>query len=336
MNTCPVPNSSQNLIPAAKQPCRECPMRTPNVDVPVPHDWFSQENFDRLWAGVARENTHFPCHLFDDPENSGYDSSSKDAGLRPPADIGKRKECAGMTAMIHREVRIAADYPDWETYIAARPAGLQRGAYKSALARIAGTGVPLTEPADPDDPELVDPAERVNLDSMAWKLGNYGVAALLNALQGIAEDLHFPLPACDCRFCEDHTTVHESHELHLSTGETVQADAELVPLLQALAEGGIRTTASCQDFHGGMEQLWPEQIPVLLAQEDPRSINYAVPLRRKEAVVRFENRNESARAYIRAIRAVEELHLTDGPSQAQIVFPLSMVPKLAALVGGTE
>lgn len=333
MNNCQVNKSSKGLIPAAKQPCLECPFRTTNADNPSPHDWFTQETFDRLWAAVARENSNFPCHLFDDPENTGYDSSSKDWGLRQPVDIGSRKECGGMTAMIHREVRIAAGYPDWETYIAARPMGLQRGAYKSALARIAGIGTPLTEPANPDDPELTDPAERANPDSLAWRLGNYGAAALIDALQGIAEDLHISLPPCDCLFCEGHTTAHASREVELSTGETVQADAELIPLLEALAVAGVRTTASCQDFHGGMEQLWPEQIPVLLAQENPRTLNYGVPLRRKEAVVRFENRNEPARAYIRSVRSIEGLHLTDGASQAQLSFPLSMAPELTARAG---
>lgn len=330
-SSCHLNNAKEHWAPAAKQPCIECPFRTSNTDKPAPHDWFTQDNFERMWAAASRENKTLPCHLFDDPEHTGYDSSSKEAGLREPVNLGKYRECAGMTAMIHREVSIAAEYPDWETYIAARPTGLQREPYETALARMAGAGVPLTEPADPDNQQLMDPAERINPDSLSWKLGDAGIKAMLAALQGVAENLHIPLPACNCRFCDGHTTVHASQEVQLSTGETVQADAELAPLLEALASAGIRTTASCQDFRGGMEQLWPEQIPVLLAEEDPRTVNYAVPLRWAGAVVRFENRTDPARAFIRTIRALEGLHLTDGTTQAQLCFPLDMVPELMKL-----
>ncbi|MHA7298215.1 hypothetical protein [Pseudarthrobacter sp. MDT3-1] len=332
MNTCPV-NSDDNLIPSAKQPCIECPFRTTNADIPAPQDWYTQDNFERIWASVARENQSFPCHMFDRPEATGYDGRSRDAGLREPVDLGKPKECAGMTGMIHREIRIASGYPDWETYIAARPTGLQREAYETALARMAGTGTPLTEPADPDSAVLLDPAQRVDTESLAWKLGESGNVALLSATQQLLDALNIAPPPCDCRVCNGHTTAHDSRELLTATGETVNVDTELHTLLEVMNVAGIRTTGSCKDLRGAMEQLWPEQVQVLLAEDHPHTISYAVTLRRREAVIRFENRNDAERQFIKSLRFTEGLHIANGPTQTQLTFPLHMIPVLAILAG---
>lgn len=332
-DACPSNSSDADLIPSAKQPCIECPFRTTNADIPAPQHWYTQDNFERIWASVARENQSFPCHMFDKPEATGYDSRSRDMGLRQPVDLGKPKECAGMTGMIHREVRIAAGYPDWETYIAARPTGLQREAYETALARIAGTGIPLTEPANPDNPTLMDPAVRIDPKSMAWSLGDSGINALLRAVQEQMDVMGLPPLVCDCPMCKNHTTVHAPKELTTATGDVVQVDAGLHPLLTAMKDAGIRTTASCQDFHEAMQALWPEQIPVLLA-DSSHGVSYTAPLRRREAVIRFENRNDAERALVRALRRLDDIHLSDGATETQVSFRPDLTPALTDVVKG--
>jgi hypothetical protein len=122
--------------------------------------------------------------------------------------------------------------------------------------------------------------------------------------------------------------VHEAGELTTVTGQTVRADAVLLPLLQALNNVGIRTTDSCENLHDLLGKLMPEQIPVLLGEEDPGTISYAPALRRREAVIRFESRNDAERKFINTVRPFTWLHLSDGSTHAQLTFPLHMLPVL--------
>ncbi|WP_091465360.1 hypothetical protein [Paenarthrobacter nitroguajacolicus] len=316
-----------SMIPASKQPCIECPFREANGDIPAPQGWYDKENFERVWASVARENKYFPCHMFDSPDNTGYDSRSEDMGLRKPVDLGKPKECAGITAMIHKEVELAAEYPDWESYISARPAGLQRDAYDKALRRIAGEGLPMTKPANPDKAKVFDPAARVTTDSFAWKLGDAGVQAMLDVVQGVMDDIGVSLPTCNCNLCQNHETVHPAEVLTTATGDKVKVDAALHPLLTALSTAGVRTTGSCQAFYEAMQALVPENIRSL-ASDTTNGVTYSVPLRRREAFIRFENRNPAERKLVKALRNRDWLHLSDGRVEGQISFPLARVPEL--------
>ncbi|WP_416430060.1 hypothetical protein [Paenarthrobacter nicotinovorans] len=320
-------DTCNNMIPASKQPCIECPFRESNGDIPAPQGWYDKENFERIWASVARENKYFPCHMFDSPDNTGYDSRSEDMGLRKPVDLGKPKECAGITAMIHKEVELAAGYPNWESYIAARPAGLQRDAYDKALRRIAGEGLPMTKPANPDKAKVFDPAARVTTDSFAWKLGDAGVQAMLEAAQGAMDDLGVSLPTCDCNLCQNHTTVHPDKILKTATGEEVSVDAALHPLITALSVAGVRTTGSCQAFYEAVQALIPSNMRALIS-DTHEGVTYSVPLRRREAFIRFENRNPVERKLVKALRSLDWLHLSDGRVEGQISFPLGRVQEL--------
>lgn len=38
-------------------------------------------------------------------------------GLQKPVTLGKPRECAGITAMIHNEVQAAQGYPSWRDYM---------------------------------------------------------------------------------------------------------------------------------------------------------------------------------------------------------------------------
>lgn len=327
MNNCPTPN----LIPASKQPCIECPFREANGDIPAPQGWYDKENFERVWASVARENKYFPCHMFDSPESTGYDSRSQEMGLRKPVDLGKPKECAGITAIIHKEVELAAEYPDWESYIEARPAGLQRDAYDKALRRIAGDGLPMTAPANPQKAKVFDPAERVSTDSLAWKLGDAGVTSLLDAVNATLDGMGISTPSCECNLCRNHETFHRALPLRTATGEEVPVDAALHPLLQALSDAGVRTTGSCQAFYDAMKALVPENIPSLVS-DTTMGVTYSVPLLRREAFIRFENRNTAERMFIKNLHGLEWLHLADGRTEAQISFPQHRAADLLQIV----
>lgn len=316
-----------SMIPASKQPCIECPFREANGDIPAPQGWYDKENFERVWASVARENKYFPCHMFDSPDNTGYDSRSEDMGLRKPVDLGKPKECAGITAMIHKEVELADGYPDWESYIAERPAGLQRDAYDKALRRIAGEGLPMTKPANPDKAKVFDPAARVSTDSFAWKLGDAGVQAMLDVVQGVMDDIGVSLPTCNCNLCQNHETVHPAEVLTTATGDKVKVDAALHSLLTALSAAGVRTTGSCQAFYEAVQALIPTNMRTLIS-DTHEGVTYSVPLRRREAFIRFENRNPAERKLVKALRNLDWLHLSDGRVEGQISFPLGRVQEL--------
>jgi hypothetical protein len=154
---------------SAQQPCIECPFTKKMADTPSPQGWYDQTNFERVWRGVAKEGRFLGCHMFDLQDLTGYTDETQRLGYQAPTDLKGRKECAGMSGMVYRELQEGLKYPNWDAYIKARPTGLQRDVFAYMYKRLTGAAQPpLTVPADPGNPDLIHPGERVNTDSMLW------------------------------------------------------------------------------------------------------------------------------------------------------------------------
>ncbi|MDQ0923093.1 hypothetical protein QF038_001601 [Pseudarthrobacter sp. W1I19] len=327
-----------DLAPSAKQPCKECPFRKSNADTEAPQGWYDKDNFERIWAGITRESRLLPCHMFDSEENTGYDSRSEQMGLQKPVILDRPRECAGITAMIHNEVKTAMEDPSWREYIVARPAGLQLAPFRYTIRRLRGEARPtLTVPANPDLDDVLDPAERVDVTSEAWRLGAGGADSLLATLTSVLQNFGIG-PSCSCPVCENHGTVHEQAMLITADGHEVSVDKALHKALSIMAENGIRTTESCQDLRDAIERLAPHQIPTVLqdALQNPRAVSCAEAVKRRNAVVRFKVENDAERRFMELLRKHGWIFLEAGHLVGQITFPIERVGEvvlIAAAVG---
>lgn len=312
---------------AGLQACQECPFRKVNRgrehpdQAPYTDPWLT-----RIWRRVSQDGGSFSCHMFD----AGvvhYSDDIKDAGYKKPADIGERKECAGMVAMVRRELDLVLSSPSFEEYRQARPAGLSQESLDYFLARIRGDIGPEFRTSDyMDMADVLDMHDVVDTDGMDWKYNE----GLLNSLSSLVKTLLPTQRGCDCIVCEKHHTVHDMQALRTAEGLEVQVDSELHPLLLALAKAGIRTTASCVDIHEAITELAPSWLGQLLNYDTPGGTNYQQALRRQAAFIELRNESAPEKLFLAAVENLSGADVTHKNASSQIVF---LREHLAALTG---
>lgn len=311
---------------ASLQACKECPFRTVNRGREHPdQEPYTDAWLTGIWRRITQHGVSYSCHLFD-PGVLHYSDEIKAAGYKKPADIGGSKECAGMVAIVKRELDLVMASPTFEQYQESRPAGLTKPALSYYLARIKGDIAPEFRMSDyMDMTEILDMHDVVDPASVEW---NYD-AAFLNDLSSLV-----PTRACNCIVCTEHDTVHRMQTLHTAEGLDVQVDAELHPLLLALAHAGIRTTASCIDIHEAVTKLAASWMDPLMNYDPPGRMNYQKALRRQGAFVELRNDNKPELLFLAAAELIGGIEITANPSRSQIVFDRDHIRTLTALAVG--
>lgn len=310
--------------PAATRMCGECPWRASNADRPHPDGDYDRDNSSRRWHSVAVEGDFFGCHLLDG-DHQGLSVAEREAGYKQPADIGARRECAGAVAMIQRELRIAQEHPNHATYIKARPVGLSARALRIISARLKGELEPVLRfNPEVDETDLIDLEERVDTTSWAWRLGKHGMTNVLITTETILGT------NCNCDVCEHHTEAHPARPLTTTSGDVVDVDAALHPLLTAMNAAGVRTITSCQNLADALEKLAPHKVGQL--QGVPTGgMNYRSTILGRLAYIRFDNRSIPAQAFAATAARFPGVEVTTHNITSQLNFPLTTEPALVDL-----
>ncbi|MDQ0824309.1 hypothetical protein QFZ60_000482 [Arthrobacter sp. B2I5] len=314
------------MEPAGPQPCQECPWRKINRgrshpdQAPYTDDWLTTK-----WRSVSQDGNNFACHLFD-AGALHYSDELKAAGFKKPADIGARKECAGMVAMVTRELEAIIASPSFEEYRQERPYGLTQESLDYFAARLRGEIQPPFKPSEYIDmAEILDMHDVVKPDSMTWTYDT----TFLNNLNGLITTLMPEYRECGCTVCTEHHTVHDMLPLHTAEDLDVTVDAELHPLLHAMAATGIRTTASCIDIREAITELSPDMLGPLMNLSDPNTINYGPVLRRQAAFIELRNDTEPEKLFLAAAGKTPGLDINHQNSRSQIIFQREHLPILA-------
>ncbi len=320
------------MEPAAAQPCKECPWRTENRgrshpdQAPYTDDWLTTK-----WRSVSQEGNNFACHLFD-AGALHYSEELKAAGFKKPADIGARKECAGMVAMVRRELEAIIASPSFEEYQQARPYGLSQQSLDYFAARLRGEIEPPFKPSEYIDmAEILDMHDVVKPDSMTWTYDT----TFLNNLNGLITTLMPEYRECGCAVCVEHRTVHDMLPLHTAEDLDVTVDAELHPLLHVMALAGIRTIGSCINLREAITAISPDMIGPLMNLSDPATINYGPVLRRHAAFIELRNDNPAEKVFLAAAQRVPGLYVTHQNSRSQIIFEREHLDLLTGFAGLT-
>lgn len=126
------------------------------------HDFYTQFNLERLWAGLREGGTPQSCHLTDPG-----DEQHIDAGCPENATA---QECPGSVVLMMRELRDLAgedahiDPADIDAYLARRPGGLTKPGLRYWIVRHLELGDEGMRPAPPlpradiDHPDIGLPA----------------------------------------------------------------------------------------------------------------------------------------------------------------------------------
>lgn len=322
MSTCDANFNPELKHPAAKQSCNECPFRKDNQGKPQSAGWFEPENVTRLWRAIAHGST-LGCHKFDSPEITGFDELAKLDGYKTPVNINGRKECAGTTGLIWREIEAAENYDTYEEYHAARPYGLQRGAWAVVYQRLNGEELKLTQPAPGKDQELIDLSTYIDTTSMWWKYSKPQMEAMVAGLFEVADNYGWDLSkkSCDCVVCVKHEEAHVMAELQLADGSTVQVDQVLMPVLKTFAHVGIQTTASCENLQSAIKKLAPELLDDITGPSQ-WTVNYAEAVSNGKAFTRFRTNSKQAVQLIKNLRSKDSFVVTVAQEEAQVTFSL--------------
>lgn len=304
--------------------CQECPFRTSNLGRPHPDPvMYSQDEITRIWRTVSHDGSHQNCHMFDGDLHPWKDEWAG-LGYKKPVNIDGNRECAGILAMVKRELDAAVTYPSFEEYAQAHPIGLKRAAFERLQKRLAGHGPELRLSHYMADEDVARPESFVDTSSVAWILDPTSMDRMLRAVQAI----YRPARDCSCEYCERHSEFHESRKLTTAEGEAIEVDQELWPLINAMALQGIRTTESCINLREVVEGVAPEQIPALM-NGAPRSIlSHETTIRRSGAYVRLINENESEQRFIERAEQLEGVSITHSSSITQLVFNRAEIPAL--------
>lgn len=333
MSTCDANFNKEIKHAAAKQACNECPFRKSNQDKPHAAGWFDPENVTRLWRSIAHGSS-LGCHKFDSPDWTGFDELAALEGYKTPVNIDGRKECAGTTGLIWREIKASADFNTYEEYHAARPYGLQRGAWAVVSQRLKGKALELVEPTEKATDELIDLSEYIDVHSMWWKFSKEQVDNMVSAAFEVAEEFGWDLDRkpCECPVCLNHSDAHEMTTVQLADGEEAQVDKAVAPVLQALAGAGIQTTASCEDLGDAIGKLAPD-LRVGVLNPPPSTVNYAEAVSNGKAVVRFRTKSPESVSLIKALRASGRFTLTIAQEESQFTYHLEQQQELLKLIG---
>ncbi|MDE8667998.1 hypothetical protein PY310_05295 [Pseudarthrobacter sp. H3Y2-7] len=320
------------MEPAGPQPCQECPWRKINRgrshpdQAPYTDDWLTTK-----WRSVSQDGNIFACHLFD-AGALHYSEEIKAAGFKKPADIGARKECAGMVAMVTRELEAIIASPSFEEYRQERPYGLTQESLDYFAARLRGEIQPPFKPSEYIDmAEILDMHDVVKPDSMTWTYDT----TFLDNLNGLVKILMPKYRECGCTVCAEHHTVHEMVRLHTAEDLEVTVDAELHPLLHAMAATGIRTIASCIDLREAITELSPDMLAPLMNLADPATISYGPVLRRQASFIELRNDNPAEKIFLAAAGQLPGVDATHQNLRSQIIFNREHLPTLAGFVNLT-
>lgn len=317
--------SDRPMEPAKLQNCQECPFRKTNLHRDHPNGiQYTPGEFSKLWRNVSQDGGMFGCHMWD-ADLHPFDESAKEAGFHAPVDVGARIECAGMVAMVERELDIADAAPSYEEYHRQRPLGMSQKAILIYSARRIGERGPalrFSEHINKDD--ILDPHDVVDSSSLKWQFSEEQAGKLLRTLEA-------RMPAarkCDCIICERHGEVHPSRTLTTAEDLTVEIDAELHTLLSAMAAAGIRTTDSCINLHECIMAIEPRGYAPLINGSQRGTMNYERVLRRKAAFIRLRNDGSQEQAFISRAEKLPGIETTATGLLTQVVFPQDSIPAL--------
>lgn len=322
MNNVPEPKP----VSASGNPCQECPFRKSNAGREHPHGVYSNEQFTTEWKRVT-EGDFFACHVTA-PDLHPYDERSKTAGYVTPVETGQRPECAGSALAIQREIALAAEYPDYDAYKAARPTGLSRRAFVKAIQRVNGTATPaLRAPSKFPLDAIRDPSTEIDATSPVWSLGGEVTDALVARID--------ELLGCSCPVCVRHAEVHPVRTIVTSDGGSATVDETLADLLEVMNRSGIRTTDSCQNLLQAVTQLWPERLRAL-SREQAGTVTYAKTIRTGNAFIRMHATSPAEKRFLEATVGIQAVTAQRSGDIAQVDFPLSELPRLTELVSDAD
>ncbi|MEV4987667.1 hypothetical protein [Pseudarthrobacter sp. LMD1-1-1.1] len=317
------------MEPAKLQNCRECPFRVENRHREHPLGiQYTDGEFAKLWRGVSQDGGMFGCHMWD-ADLHPFDESVKEAGFHKPAEVGSRIECAGMVAMVKRELEIADAAPSYAEYQQQRPLGMSKKAilrYSARRLGVIGPELRFSEHINKDD--ILDPHDVIDPASVKWQWTEQQSDVILRTAQALMPSFR----ACDCEACQRHTEVHQALTLTTAEGLTVEVDAELHPLLSALAAAGIRTTDSCINMHETITAISPESYGSIINGHDRNTMNYETILRRQAAFIRLRNNNDAEQAFITAAGKIPGAEVFTSGALTQLVFPQATIPALLKAV----
>ncbi|MGY4544512.1 uncharacterized protein (DUF2249 family) [Arthrobacter sp. UYNi723] len=137
---------------------------------------------------------------------------------------------------------------------------------------------------------------------------------------------------CDCEVCQRHSEVHPALTLTTAEHLTVDVDADLHPLLSALAAAGIRTTDSCINMHETITAIAPGHYGEIINGHDRNTMNYETVLRRQAAFIRLRNDNDTEQVFITTAGKIPSTEAFTSGALTQLVFPQTAIPALLEAV----
>lgn len=317
------------MEPAKLQNCRECPFRVENRHREHPLGiQYTDGEFAKLWRGVSQDGGMFGCHMWD-ADLHPFDQTVKDAGYHEPAEVGSRIECAGMVAMVERELDLADAAPTYTEYQQQRPLGMSKKAILIYSARRLGEiGPELRTSEHIDKDTILDPHDVIDPAAVKWQYTEQQADVILRTAQAVIPAIR----ECACKVCQRHTEVHPALTLTTAEGLTVEVDADLHHLLSALAAAGIRTTDSCINMHETITAIAPGEYGAIINGHDRNTMNYETVLRRQAAFIRLRNDDDTEQAFIAAAGQIPGAEVFTSGALTQLVFPQSTIPALLETV----
>lgn len=313
------------MEPARLNNCQECPFRKGNRNREHPLGiQYTDGEFSKLWRGVSQDGGMFGCHMWDSDAHP-FDGTVKDAGYHKPAEVGSRIECAGMVAMVERELDIADNSTSYAEYHRERPLGLSKKAIMVYSARrngLVGPELRFSQHINKDD--ILDPHDVVDTGSVKWQFTEQQADAILRTAQAALPSIR----ECDCDICTRHTEVHAALPLTTAENLTVEVDAELHPLLSALAAAGIRTTDSCISMHEAITAIAPDSFGAIINGHDRNTMNYETIVRTRAAFIRLRNDSDTEQAFINAAARIPGVDAMTSGALTQLVFHREAMPAL--------
>lgn len=313
------------MAPAKLMNCQECPFRKENQNREHPNGTqYTAEEFTTIWRAVSQDGAQFACHMWD-ADLHPFNEAAKVAGYHKPVDVGSRIECAGMVAMVERELDIADASPTYTEYNLQRPVGLSKKsvlAYSSRRSGKSGPELRFSEHINKGD--ILDPHDVINPESLKWRFAEPQADALLRTVEALMPSLR----ECNCKVCQHHTEVHDARELTTAENLTVQVDADLHPLLSVLASTGIRTTDSCINLYEPIMALSPDRYGPITNGYVPGTMNYGSTLRRRAAFIRLHHGSAAEQSFIAGAERIPGVEVTSSGALTQIVFPKNSIPAL--------
>ena len=218
--------------------------------------------------------------------------------------------------MLRRELDILKGYNTWAEYKKARPTGISEKTYRRLQDRISGQAQPPLNFSDfisADD--VIHPEDWIDTSSSHWMFSKDAAANLLNVMSVLFPETN----ACGCPTCSNHSTVNPMKELKTASGDLVEVDAAMYPLLNALARAGIETTASCLNLPEAVEALSPGEVGSLTNMPSG-TINYRAVMLRRDPFIRLSNESPAAKAFLLAAHQTPDATVETDGKLSQVIY----------------